>query len=190
MAQQPVQGSTAVPDGGPPSRLHHAKEIAVNELRRFVIYFLYLWVLLGLFTLHEDLVLRERGIRFAPQGFALINALVLAKVMLIAEELKIGHRLRPRPLIVPIVLDSAILAILFIVVHLAEHLIGGLIAGDTLAAAVPSLGTMGFSGLLCVAVILFVALIPFFGFSHISRALGPGRMRRILLGSPEDAAAR
>ncbi|KAB1073768.1 hypothetical protein F6X51_10320 [Methylobacterium planeticum] len=150
--------------------------------------FVYLWVLFGLFALHEDIVLRQHGIRFVFHGFALVNALVLAKVMLVAEDLKLGHRFQARPLIYQIVLEAFILATLFIAVHILEHTIGGLIAGETLAASVPSIGGGGMQGLFCVALILFVALIPFFGFRHISRELGPGRIKAMLFGRRESAA--
>jgi hypothetical protein len=164
-------------------RLRRVGKAAASELRRFVWMFLYLWVLFGLFALHEELVLSERGIRFAPAGIAVVNALVLGKVMLVAEDLKLGHRIRPRPLIWPVLLDALILALLFVVVHKAEHAIGGLVAGESLAASVPHIGNAGLPGLLIVALILFVALVPFFAFRHISDAIGRERMREVLLGA-------
>ena len=47
--------------------------------------FLYLWVLFGLFVLNERIILGQRGISLPLQGFAVLNALILAKVMLIAD---------------------------------------------------------------------------------------------------------
>ena len=47
--------------------------------------FLYLWILFGVFVLNQGVVLREHGINFAMQGFAFINALVFAKVMMLFE---------------------------------------------------------------------------------------------------------
>jgi len=177
---KPPHGGTA--GDGHADRLHTIEQIAVSEARRFLVMFLYLWLLFGLFALHEDIVLRDRGIGFAFHGFALVNALVLAKVMLIAEDLKLGHRLRARPLVYPIVTEALILAALFIVVHILEHVFGGLIGGQTLAASVPSIGGGGMQGLFCVAMILFVTLIPFFAFRHISAELGPGRIKAMLFG--------
>ncbi len=165
------------------ARLHRLEKAAVTELRRYLAMFAYLWVLFGVLALHEDVVLRERGIQISLHGWALVNALVLAKVMLIAEDLKLGHRFRPRPLIYPVVLDALILALLFIATHVLEHVIGGLIAGNTLAGSVPSIGGGGIQGLLCVALIAFVALIPFFAFRHITQEIGPDRIRAMLFGT-------
>ena len=47
--------------------------------------FLYLWILFGVFVLNQGVVLREHGFDFAMQGFAFINALVFAKVMMLFE---------------------------------------------------------------------------------------------------------
>jgi hypothetical protein len=170
-------------------RANKAKEVIVHEATRFLWMFLYLWALLGLFVLNEKVTLRQHGIDFAPHGFALINALILAKVMLVAEDLNLGARLQPRPLIYPILTEAFILAVLFIVFHVLEEIAVGLIAGKAIAASVPMIGGGGFVGLACVALILFISLIPYFGFRRVSRELGPGKMKEMLLGSPRRNAA-
>jgi hypothetical protein len=132
---------------------------------------------------HPDLAADEaRGV-FAAQGFSLVNALVLGKVMLIAEDLKIGRRLRPSPLIYPILADSIIFAVLFIIFHVVEHVIIGLLQGKTVAASVPVIGGGGLAGLVSVAVIYFVALTPFFALKHLGRELGEGRLKAMLFGT-------
>lgn len=158
-------------------------ERAVDEVRRFLVMFLYLWVLFGLFVLHQRILLHQEGINFRMQGFALVNALVLAKVMLIAEDLRVGHWLRSRPLIYPIVGESFIFTIVFICFHVLEHLVIGLFKGETLRASVPVIGGGGLAGLLSVAMIFFVALVPFFAFRNVSRELGPGRLNVLLFGN-------
>lgn len=77
------------------------KARALDEGTRFMVMFLYLWVLFGLFVLNERIILGQRGIDFSPHGFALLNALVLAKVMLVTEDLNLGRWMRRRPLIYP-----------------------------------------------------------------------------------------
>ena len=165
-------------------RARKAKQAIVHELKRFLVMFFYLWALLGLFVLNEKVTLREHGIHFAPHGFAFINALILAKVMLIAEDLNLGARLQPRPLIYPILTEAFMLSVLFICFHVIEKIGVGLVAGETLAASVPTIGGGGVIGLVCVAVILLISLIPYFAFRRVSRELGPGRMREMLLGPP------
>ena len=161
-------------------RWSRAKERIVHEVRRFALMFLYLWALFLLLVLNEDIILRHRGISFSSQGFALFNALVLAKVMLVAEDLDLGRWLRRRPLIYSILYESLLLTALFICFHVVEHIVIGRFKGEALAASVPHIGGGGLAGLACVAGILFIALIPFFAFKYIGRALGEGRLRAML----------
>lgn len=167
-------------------RVQKAKAAVVHEVKRFLVMFFYLWLLLGLFVLNEKVTLREHDIDFLPHGFALINALILAKVMLLAEDLNLGARLQPRPLIYPILTEALILSVLFIVFHVIERIVIGLVAGEAFSASVPSIGGGGLIGLVCVALILFVSLIPYFAFRRVSREIGPHRMREMLLGPPRQ----
>lgn len=168
----------------PPSRLQKAKHILAEEVRSYLLSFFYFWVLLGAFTMHQEIALRERDIGFAPHGWALINALVLAKVMVVAEKLRLGSRIVPHPLIYPIVIEAFLLALLFIAIHVLEHVIGGMIAGETVAASIPLIGGGGFLGLSFAAISVFIALIPFCGFRQLSLALGPGRLHSLLFDAP------
>ena len=80
--------------------------------------FLYLWVLLGLFAIHESIVLAKHNIPYRPFGVALINAWILAKVMLIAEDLKLGEGwFGHRPPIYRILAKAVAFAIVFLLVH-------------------------------------------------------------------------
>jgi hypothetical protein len=159
------------------------KERVLDEFRRFTIMFLYLWVLFGLFVLNERIILHERGIGLWQHGFAVLNALVLAKVMLLTEDLNIGRWMRRRPLIYPILFESLLLTVMFICFHVAERLAVGLAKGETVAGSMPAIGGGGLAGVVCVAVILFVVLIPFFASRNVSRELGPGQLHSMLFGS-------
>ncbi|HTR17294.1 MAG TPA: hypothetical protein VMI52_09700 [Acetobacteraceae bacterium] len=140
-------------------------------------------MLFGLLALHESILRRQMGLGYQMQGFAAINALVLAKVMLVAEDLNLGGEMRGRALIYGVLWEAAMFAIVFIVFHVLEELVVGLLHGSTLAQSVPAIGGGGFIGLLTVAVILFVALIPYFAFRDITRVLGREKMRALLFTS-------
>jgi hypothetical protein len=154
---------------------------ATNEFRRFLVMFFYLWVLFGLFVLNERIILGHRGISLPLQSFAVLNALILAKIMLIADYFELGAWLRGRPLIYPIVTNSLSLSVLFICFHVIEKVVIGLVNGESLAQSVPAIG--GFVPVLCVALILFVSLIPFFAFRFVSRELGTDRLNAMLFGT-------
>lgn len=187
-------GDSHMGDAAPTERrARRLQRRALGELKRFIDLFLYLWVLFGLFVLNERIILQQHGINFRAQGFAVINAFILAKVMLVLEDINLSRRFYERPLIVTILRDAALFAVLFILFHIAEEMLIGLYRGETIWAGYPVIGGGGIAGILCVAVILFFALIPFFAFRNFSAALGPGRMKEILFGpairSPPRAEA-
>src|SRR5690242_2167902 len=143
----------AGPDGHAPRSLT-AK--AADEFRRFLVLFFYLWILCGVFVLNQGVVMRERGFNFAMQGFAFINALVFAKVMMLFEIFDPGRWLRKRPLIYPILYETLLLTALFLVAHLLEKAIEGLLRGKTIAESLPPVGGGGLTGFLSIAAILFI----------------------------------
>ena len=183
-------GDSAVGANGHGGRSLKAK--AVDEFRRFLILFFYLWVLFGVFTLNQGVVMREHGVNYPMQGFAFINALVFAKVMMLFEVFDPGRWLRKRPLIYPILYESLLLTIFFLIAHVLEKTIEGLIRGKTLVESLPLLTGDGVRGFVSITVILFIALMPFFGLRNLSLALGEGRLYAMIFGQPstEDGERR
>jgi hypothetical protein len=183
-----IQDSTSVESGAEagvnvlPARSLKAK--AANEFRRFVLLFFYLWILFGVFVLNQGVVLREHGINFTMQGFAFFNALVFAKVMMLFEVFDPGRWLRKRPLIYPILYESVLLTVLFLIAHVIEKTIEGLIRGKTLTEGMPVLTGDGLPGFFSITVILFIALIPFFGLRNLSLAMGGGRLYAMIFETP------
>ena len=92
-----------------------------------------------------------------------------------------------RPLVYPILHEAAVFTALFICVHMVEEMIVGLLKGESLAASVPVIGGGGVLRLICVAEIIFFALIPYFAFKNVSRALGAKQVRSFLFGDPRAA---
>ena len=65
----------------------------LSELKRYVIIVLYLWVLFALFSAYKRLLLHENGISVWNESFAIVNALIFGKVILIAQALRLGGNL-------------------------------------------------------------------------------------------------
>ena len=159
----------------------------IAQLREVFGMFLYLWMLFALFNYHKAIVLAQHHIDFTPFGIALLNAFVLAKVMLIVEKMNLAAKLRGRALVYPILHKSLVLAVVFILFNMAETMIGGLWKGRTVADSLPKFGSGSLWEVIVVAIILAVALIPFFAFRELSLALGKGVLGRLLIkGSPEN----
>jgi hypothetical protein len=156
------------------------KERAVEEFRRFVVIFLYLWVVFGLLSIHKSLVLTQQHLDYAEHTFAIINALVFAKVLLVGEDLHIGRRFEDRPLIYSILHKSLVFSFVLISFHLVESVAVGVWHGSTIADSLPPLFGWDPKGLLAVGFTCFVLLLPFFGFREITRVIGRDKMRALL----------
>jgi hypothetical protein len=162
----------------------------MDGAKRLFWVFLYLWVLFGLFALHESLVLAKYQIDYEPFGYAFVNAWVLAKVMLVADDLNLGADWFERhPLIYRILSRALLFALVFMAAHAVESLLVGLWHGKTIAEIVPQLSSGYFERLLSKAVIVAVALMPFFAFKALDQALGVGTLRSLLLARTEAASA-
>ncbi|KAF0099945.1 MAG: hypothetical protein FD144_3466 [Rhodospirillaceae bacterium] len=174
--------------------LHRLKQRGIEEMRRFLLMFVYLYVVFGLFVLNESLVLSERNLSFAPQGFALINAAVMAKVMLIAENLKLGRRFDHLPLIWPVAYKAGLFSLVFMLFHAVERIGLGMVAGKSFAASMPHIGGVTWEGKLTVWAIMSISLLPFFALREIGQILGEGRLWRLMFharpapGSDRSAA--
>ena len=59
-------------------------------------------MLLSLFALHRSIILNEPSLSLG-QGFAIVNALVLAKFMLLGEDFNLADNLKSKPIIYPVV---------------------------------------------------------------------------------------
>jgi hypothetical protein len=171
---QPITGAANGVDR-PIGTVHRVAAMMKHEAGKMALIVLYLWLLFGLFALHDMLISRRLGLGFEFEGFAIINALVLGKVMLIAEDFNFGAGRKGRPLIYPILRQAALFALLFMAFHSIEAAVLGLIQGETPASGVTELGGGGI-----VTAVLFIALVPYFAFRNITRELGWPNMRRLL----------
>ena len=162
----------------------------IGGARRLLGVFLYLWILLTLFAVHESIVLAKRDIDYRGYWLALINAWILAKVMLVAEDLDLGGRwFQHRPVICQILSRAGVLALVFMAAHTVESVLIGLWHRRTIFESIPRIGGGSIADVLSVAVLLTVALIPFFAFRAIDQALGVGTLRSLLFARRSDIRA-
>ena len=159
------------------------KQIAYQQLKEFLVIALYLWVVFGLFVMYKSAVLAEQHIVFAYHGFAIINALALAKVMLTAKDLHLGEKFDEAPLIYPTLLKSALFTVVLACFKLLEEAVVGFYRQESFHQRIANLGGGTWKGILTLTVLLFVVLIPFVGFGELQRVLGEGKLAQIFFHS-------
>lgn len=164
------------------SRRDKVKRVALEEAKQFLGIFLYLAIVFGIFVLHEWIVLSSNHVGYRFYGFALINALIFGKILLVAEHFHFAEQFKGKPLAVPIIYKSAAFTALLIVAYIIEEVLLGLLHGKSAAEGMPSVGDGTIWGWLCITLIMTFALVPFFAYREMSRALGAAELRHLLIG--------
>ncbi len=166
------------------SRKDKVKQVAYLQLKQFLIVFFYLWLIFALFDAQKAIILAREHIEFTGYGFAFINAMALAKFMMIAREVNLADNIfRDKPLIYPTLLKSLVFAILLVCLRILEEVIVHLFKGQSLGESLSALGDRNAKIVFAAGVIMFVMLIPFFAFTELSRHFGEGRLGRLFLHS-------
>lgn len=154
----------------------HLRERAADESKRFVVIFLYLWVVFSLLSVYKSLILLEHHLDYQEHSFAMINAFIFAKVLLIGENFHLGTRFSDKPLIYPVLHKCFVFTVVLLCFHISESVLMGMWHGRALADSFPPLIGGGVKGVLSVSVICFVVLLPFFSFREVSRIVGRREM--------------
>jgi hypothetical protein len=178
-------------------RINQIKAKGIAEGRKLFWIFVYLWALLGLFSVHQSIVLNERNLIY-HEGFAFINAWLLAKVMLTAEIFHIADNLKHKPLMYPILFKLAIFSAILMSFYIQEETLIGIWHGKTAMESIPDIGGGSVRGILVVGFIMFVVLMPFFALKELGRSIGDDnlyelffvRTRCVFLQNPDQPITR
>jgi hypothetical protein len=171
------------------------KQRVFHGMRRGLVIASYLFVVLSLLDIHKSVILAEYQIDLVEFGLNFINALALAKVILVGQELNFANQFRDAPLIYPTLLKSFAYTILLACFKIIEVGIVGMFHHRSFAESVAGFAGGSWTGLLSLTVLLFVVLIPFFGFGELRRVFGEDIVRAFLrprhsLNRPQGYAER
>ncbi len=148
------------------------KQRFLHGLREYLLISVYLFVVFSSLIFYKAEVLAEHEIEFVPQGLALINALALAKVILVGQELHLAEQFRDAPLIYPTLLKSFVYTLLLACFKILEEAAVGMYHGEPFGKSIAVFAGGTWKGALSLTVLLFAVLIPFFGFIELRRVLG------------------
>lgn len=170
------------------TRSETLKEKTYHELKQYFVIVLYLWVVFGLLLLYKSVILKEEHISYISHGIAFINALVLGKFILIAKAFHLGDTADYAPLIYPTLLKSALFSIVLACCKILEDAAVGSYHGKSFSQSIVDLGGGTLNGILTLTLLMFVVLIPFFGFGELQRVLGEGKLAQLFF-RPRDVSA-
>jgi Na+/H+ antiporter NhaC len=152
------------------------KEKAAEELRLLLLVSGYLALFFVAFLTYRRLISREFGVSYFRYGYALLEAFLIAKVILIGKFLGLGKGSDRRTLAFSVLRAAVIYGLLVAVFAILEHVIEGLVHGKTLAASLEEFLDQGVYEMLGRTLVLFVAFLPFFAFWELGRFLGEKKL--------------
>ena len=166
------------------------KQKARHELVEYALNVVYLTIVFAAFTIYRRLILASYEIVYTDYGVALIEALILGKVIMIGGLFRLGRSLEDKPLIYSSLYKTAVFSLFCAAFTVAEHTVAGLWKGEGLAAGLHHIADKGGHEVLANTLMLFVSLFPFFAFKELGRVAGRDRLTDIFFLRRPDLAGR
>jgi hypothetical protein len=157
------------------------KQKAMHELWDFLVIAVYLGFFFCALVVYTMLLVGKSEVGYLSYTFAIVNALVIAKVILIGEMAHLGRHAENRPLYISIFYKAVLFALLVLAFHFLEDFIKSLIHGEAIGSA---LEKTDFKLLFGRLLLMFFSFIPLFGFIELRRVLGEGSLYKLLGASP------
>jgi len=173
----------------PAKKKGEIKEKIVHEMIEYWTNVIYLTLVFAAFTQYRRLILAAHDITYTNYGVAVIEALILAKVIMIGDALGLGRRLEEKPLIYPALLKTVVFSLFVGIFTIIEHVIKGLWKGEGLTGGVVALLGKGHHELLAGCLVILVALLPFFAIKELGRVLGQEKIRALFFQRRDPASA-
>jgi len=145
------------------------KSTIVHEMVEYFFNFVYLAFLLVAFMWYRRLILAEYAIPYLNYWVPLIEAAVLAKVIMVGDMVHWGRGLERTPLLVPTLYRTMVFGALVGAFSVLEHTVRGLLQGKDLTEGLAEPASKGWYKLLAQSVVIACAFVPFF------RVQGAGR---------------
>ncbi len=150
------------------------KQKAVHEFKEMTIVTVYLAFFFCALATYSMLLMGKSEHAYFNYGAAVVNALVVAKVILIGEAAHLGKMHGDKPLIYSSFFKAFLYTLLVFAFHFVEEIIKRLVHGKDIAGAFRD---ARLDDLLARSVIIFSTFIPFFAFRELGRVLGPEKFR-------------
>jgi hypothetical protein len=156
------------------------KQKVAHEFEELAIITLYLAFFFCALATYSMLLLERFHISYFVYGTALLNALVIAKVILIGEAIHAGTKFEGKALFYSAIWKAFVFGLLVFAFHILEEMINHLVHGKDLIGAFHNIRI---DDLLARTVIIFCTFIPLFAYRELRRVMGEDSFRALFFGS-------
>jgi len=155
------------------------KQKILHEMIEYWLIVLYMALFFGVFFNYRRLILAHHQILYEAYGISVIKALVLGKVVLVAESLRLGRGFEDKPLMVPTLYKSFIFTVCVALFNVIESMILSFVHGMGPMGAVDELISRYNYEWFAGALVVFFAFIPFFALRELRRVMGEKTLRQL-----------
>ncbi len=152
------------------------KQKVMHELEELAGIFLYLAFFFCALNAYSMLLLNKYDIPYYNYGAALLNALIIAKVILIGEYAHLGRRQEKKPLFLSSFYKALYFSVLVFLFHAVEDVVKRYIHGEGFGGA---LQNVRFDDLAAGALVIFCTFLPLFAFRELQRVMGEEKFRAL-----------
>lgn len=163
------------------------KEKIYHELYLFALYASFIATFFCILTTYRGLILNE------PFGYfhytsAIIQALILSKIILVGESLKLGEKLGKRslPLIIPTLYKTLIFCCFVLIFTIIEHFIFGFLKKQNMQEIYTELIDKGLDLILAKILVVAFVFFLFFAFLEIAAVLGGNKLLKLFFSRKNE----
>jgi hypothetical protein len=156
------------------------KQKVIHEGYELLILFVYLSFFFCALVTYRTLLLKGYEKVSLDYGFALINALIIAKVILIGDFVGVVHRYETRPLLLSVFYKAFLYGLLVFAFHLVEELVKEFIHHGNIGKAFHE---VKLDDLAARCLIIFCAFISLFGYRELRRVIGEEEFQALVFRS-------
>jgi protein-S-isoprenylcysteine O-methyltransferase Ste14 len=162
------------------------KQKAAHEGKELLILTAYLGFFFCALTTYKTLLLKGYESTSLDYGFALLNALIIAKVILIGDFVKVVHKYEAKALVWSIFYKAFVYGIFVFIFHLIEEAIKNLIHHGDIGKAFHDV-KLDQTAIRCL--IIFGTFLPLFAFRELRRVIGEEEFHHMVLHAGGTAKA-
>jgi hypothetical protein len=169
------------PDPAPPGGPAWLQKLE-HETAEYLAVFAYMAAILLAFAIYNRAILAEYGVAYLPIAFGLLEAAILAKIVVIGQAFHLGARFDGRPLAWTVLYRSTVFALLTAVFAVAEEGVKRLLHHRKIIEHQALDAPWAWDRAVAHAVILFVAFVPLFAIQELGKVIGPAKLAGYFFG--------
>lgn len=163
------------------------KEKAVHELGQLLINFIFMAAIFTSFAVYKRILLGDLHFNNFQYGYALFEALILAKIVTLGQSFDIGKKFQNDWLAVTVLYKTLIFSVFVFFFTFAEHIVESLIHGEGLNAIWHHIISADWPAILAKTVVMFFIFIPYITLIETVRFLTGSDLYELFFNHPKSS---